>query len=147
VLGVAGYSGPQPRAGHTVARPVRRGSGAAVAGQHSTQRPTRHPRKRCPPFPPEAVRHQEPAFHDASAGWLQLWLSGASELQVTGWWDTWERHKEPLESLMRVFNPWSTLPIGVRIVLRRGVGVPEQVFETSAAPLPVLRPDLAGQLA
>jgi predicted acylesterase/phospholipase RssA len=66
---------------------------------------------------------------------------------ITDWWDTWERHKEPLESLLRGFSLWSPLPIRVRIVVRNELGVPEQVFETMVPPPPVLTPGQALQLS
>lgn len=77
-------------------------------------------------------------FDDPTAGYLN---------PITDWWDTWERHKEPLESLLRGFSLWSALPIAVRVVTRNEVGVPEQVFETTVPPRPVLPPDLALVLA
>jgi hypothetical protein len=66
---------------------------------------------------------------------------------ITDWWDTWERHKEPRESPLRKFSLWSTLPIRVRIVVRNELGIPEQVFETSVPPQPMLSSNLALQLA
>jgi hypothetical protein len=66
---------------------------------------------------------------------------------IRDWWNNWERHKEPLDSLLRAFDPWTALPIRVRFLVRNEVGVPEQIFEGSAPVRPALPPDLAQQLA
>jgi hypothetical protein len=75
-------------------------------------------------------------FDDPSIGYLN---------PSANWWTTWERHREPLESLIRGFDPWSPLPFNVTFG-NLGAAIPVFEYAAPAAPsyrrtLPASSPD------
>jgi hypothetical protein len=68
-------------------------------------------------------------FSDPTTGYLNT---------IFDWWETWERHREPLDTFLRGFGLWTALPIRVEVVVRNEVGSLTQIFETSVPPRPVL---------
>lgn len=68
-------------------------------------------------------------FSDPNTGYVNT---------IFDWFETWERHREPLDTFLRGFGLFSPLPIRVEVVVRNEIGSLTQIFETSAPPRPVL---------
>jgi hypothetical protein len=59
---------------------------------------------------------------------------GAYRNPTLGWWENWERHRAPLDDLLRSFTPWTPLPIRHTI---DSAGAVTPVLETGTVAAPV----------